>query len=70
MIRDRNLRMLWDSGSALSTETLAPESIKALIVNKYHIEPLLEVISTYPFKDMPVLDPEGERIWQNLHMGS
>jgi len=70
MIRDKTLQMKWKDGSGLATESLGPESIKALIVNRHHIESLLDVISTHPFNDIPVLDPDGDLIWQNLALDS
>ncbi len=51
--------------SGLVSVILPPESIRAILVNRFHRDKALEVLREYPGRTSPLLDTQGNLLWKN-----
>ncbi|RJP61718.1 MAG: hypothetical protein C4541_01585 [Candidatus Auribacter fodinae] len=67
MQRDGTLRIL-DSDAGLATAPIPPEAIKGLIVNRQHVADAIAVLAQYPERIIPLMDTDGNLVWQNADL--
>ncbi|MCB1195704.1 metallophosphoesterase [bacterium] len=62
----KNKKIFLNEEDALSDVSLPPSRIAAILVNPIHLPDVLGSLSDFPTRNMPILDTEGNLLWENV----